>query len=184
METRAGIRQEDGVAVGRRARDDIGAHHAAGARTVLGHDRLSQAFAQPQREIAAGGVDDPAGNVRQDDADRLAGIGLRLRDRGDSDKHGRAEQPRAASAKPIMFDPPFAGFMFGRGVRNATAVRAPTIARSGVHSGLIPTLRDQFLHGGNLRGNAGGKLIRRAGDDLEAGLARLLAVPPGVFIAA
>jgi hypothetical protein len=64
----AGVRQEDGVAIGRGAGGDIGTHHAAGARTVLGDDRLAEAFAQAQREIAAGGVDDAAGNVGQDDA--------------------------------------------------------------------------------------------------------------------
>jgi hypothetical protein len=41
----SGVRQQHRVAVRRRARDHVGADHAAGARTVLGHDRLSQTFA-------------------------------------------------------------------------------------------------------------------------------------------
>jgi hypothetical protein len=40
-----GVRQQHRIAVRRRARDHVGADHAAGTGTVLGHDRLSQTFA-------------------------------------------------------------------------------------------------------------------------------------------
>ena len=86
-----GVRQQDRVAVRRRARHHVGAHHPAGTRTVLGHDRLPQSFAQPNREMAAGGVDDAAGHVRQDEVDGLTGIALRTRRRR---QRRRADQRR------------------------------------------------------------------------------------------
>src|SRR3954466_9411625 len=86
-----------------------------------------------------------------------------------------AEQssPRAASAKPIMFDPPFAGFMSAA----VCGTRLPFVRQVCPDPGslrLDTDPRDQFLHGGNLGSNPGGKLIRRAGNHFEAGLARLL----------
>ena len=68
----------DGVAVRRRARDRIGADDAAGAGRFSATTGWPMSFAELLREHAADVVDDPAGRVGQDEADRLARIGLRL----------------------------------------------------------------------------------------------------------
>src|SRR5262249_60676972 len=78
-----------------------GPDHAARTRTVLWHDRLTKTFAQPQREVSPGGVDDAAGNVGQDEVDWLAGVSLRPQPR--RREHSRADQRRRCKAIDAHF---------------------------------------------------------------------------------
>jgi hypothetical protein len=74
--------QEQGVAVGRRARSGFHRHVAVGAGAVVDHDRLAERLAQLRREDARERVGRPAGRVgdqQPDRARRVVGCVLRLR---------------------------------------------------------------------------------------------------------
>src|SRR5262249_30090340 len=134
----AGIRQHHGVAVWRRARDHVCAHHAAGAGPVLGHDRLSQTFTQPKRKMAAGGVDDAARCVRQDEVDRLAGISLPRRRR--RSQRRRPHQAHKYKSLHALLSPHF----FPN--RPSSPPPTPTAARHGGARPSPPFFRNQPSH--------------------------------------
>jgi hypothetical protein len=68
-------REQQRVAVGRRAADEGVADGAAGARLVVDHHRLVQALGQLVGEQARDGVGVAAGRVADHDGDRLGRIG-------------------------------------------------------------------------------------------------------------
>ncbi len=68
--------EKQGVAVGRRARRELGADAAAGARPVVDHHRLAQIGAELQRHGARHDVIAAAGRERDDQVHRLRRIGL------------------------------------------------------------------------------------------------------------
>ncbi len=76
---RAEVPADDGVAVGRGARDAGGADRAAGAGDIFDHQRLAERDAHPLAEIADDGVGRPAGRERHDHRDRPVRIILRRR---------------------------------------------------------------------------------------------------------
>jgi hypothetical protein len=65
-----GVSHEDRVSVGRRLGGDIGAYHAAGARTIVDHDLLAPRLRQLLRDHAREDVGGAAGRIRCNDADR------------------------------------------------------------------------------------------------------------------
>ena len=97
--------EQDGVAVGRRARDRAGADVAGGAGAVLDHDRLAHRLMQMLADDARQDVGRAAGRPRHDQRDRTARIGLREGGRG-----GEAREPASAE-------------------RRVRFVMAPTVAR-------------------------------------------------------
>jgi hypothetical protein len=90
---RATRRQQDGVAVGVGARDELGADAAArAAAAVLDHDALAEHRAEPVGDDARHAVGRPAGRERHDHLDRLLGRpGLRLRGAGEVQCAGDAQ---------------------------------------------------------------------------------------------
>ena len=64
VDVRAAVAVQERVAVGRRLRDAVAAHHAAGAADVLDDHLLPEIFRQPRRHDARGGVDRTAGGER------------------------------------------------------------------------------------------------------------------------
>jgi hypothetical protein len=70
---------EDGVAVGRRARDRARRNRAVCSGLVIDHHRLLEGLTQFLADDAGGGVDAAAGGERHDERDRPVGIILRLR---------------------------------------------------------------------------------------------------------
>ena len=79
--TTLGIDQNDVVAVGRRMRDIIEADDAAGARLVIGDDRLPKRVAELLRQNPPGEIDDTARLEGQDQVNgpRRKGLGARRR---------------------------------------------------------------------------------------------------------
>ena len=92
---RAGGRQQQRVAVGRRLGREVGADGAAGARLVVDDQRRAQLLAHLLRQGAREEVGGAAGRERHDQADRLAGPGL-LRPRGGQ---GRCTQRQGPGTK-------------------------------------------------------------------------------------
>ena len=74
--------EQDGVAVGRRARDRAGADVARAAGAVLDDDRLAHRLVQMQRDDARQDVGRPARRPRHQQRDRAVRIGLREGRRG------------------------------------------------------------------------------------------------------
>jgi hypothetical protein len=70
-------RDQQRVAVGRGLGHGFGADLAGGARLVLHHHLLAQAFREPLRQRARKNVGDAARGKRHDNVNRLARIGLR-----------------------------------------------------------------------------------------------------------
>jgi hypothetical protein len=87
---------QDGVAVGRRLGDRVGRDIAAGARAVLHDHRLTEHLGHFRADHARHRVDGAAGHEGDDDADRLARIGLGKS--GAGMKRGRGERNRAHEA--------------------------------------------------------------------------------------
>ena len=75
----AGAGEEQGVAVGARARRDLRADVAVGAAAILDDEGLADALGERLREHAARGIDAAAGGERHDHAHRPARIALRGR---------------------------------------------------------------------------------------------------------
>ena len=77
---RAARRDQEGIAVGIRGRDELCADAAArAAAAVLHHDVLAEDCPEPVRDDACHAVGRPAGRERHDHPDRPIGIGLGVR---------------------------------------------------------------------------------------------------------
>lgn len=74
--------QDEVVAIGRRPRDDLGTNGAVGAGAVLDHHRLAPTVAQLLRKQPRKNIGAAPGGVRHDDAQRLGGKAVGVRDRG------------------------------------------------------------------------------------------------------
>ena len=85
---RAGIADQERVAVGRRLGHTLAAGHAGGGADILHHDRLPEQFAHALRLDAGADVDAAAGGEGNDQRDRPRGPILRGDRRGQRD-HGR-----------------------------------------------------------------------------------------------
>jgi hypothetical protein len=97
---------EDGVAVGRRARDCTRRNRAVCSRLVINHHRLLEGLAQLLADDAGGGIDAAAGGERHDQRDRSAGIVLRLPRGGRqarADEARNEEQRGACAQAPAYF---------------------------------------------------------------------------------
>ena len=88
---RAGISQQDGVAVGRALRDRAAADGAAGAAAVVDHDRLAEHLAHLVGDDAPDDGGAAAGRERHDQRDRPVGIVLRA---GGRCRQGEPRQQR------------------------------------------------------------------------------------------
>ena len=89
---RPGITAEQGVAVGRRFRDGFGADHAARAAPVVDDDLLAVGGGQLLPRPSRVRVGRTAGRERNDDADRLDGVGLRACRHASEERAQRAEE--------------------------------------------------------------------------------------------
>ena len=87
---RTDVGEQQRVAIGRGLGDDLRADVAVGAGLVLDDDRLAPRFRELLADRAREDVRRAARRVRHDDADRLCGIGLRVRRRCKRRRH--AEQ--------------------------------------------------------------------------------------------
>ena len=90
-------REQEGVAVGRRARRRLRADRVAGARPVLDDDLLAERARQPVAEQPADDVGRAAGGLRDDELDRLRGPALRVGAGGREQQ--RQKRERAADEK-------------------------------------------------------------------------------------
>ena len=79
---RAGIRNQQGVAIRRRAGAEFGRHQPAGAGTVVRDDGLADEFGQLDTDDARGIIRRAAGRKRNQYAHRLHRIRLRRRQQG------------------------------------------------------------------------------------------------------
>ena len=171
----AGIGQHDRVAVRGRACGHVDAHDAAGARTVLGYHRHSHRLAEPHRQIAPGSVDDAAGDVRENEPDRLARISLRLGGKRCRREHCRADQ---TPTPPVLRDSSFClRAMEHRTVAEEAPAGCAATSCSPHLFQLDPQPAHQLLGGGDFGGELRRQLLRGSGDDLVAGAVRLRRAP-------
>ena len=90
MAKRAGIGEQDGVAVGRALGDRAGCERAAGAGAIVHHDLLAERLAHLLGHHARQRIVAAAGRERNDQRDRPVGIGLRVGARcGDEERDRR-----------------------------------------------------------------------------------------------
>jgi len=88
-----GIGEEQRVAVGRGARDRLGADVAARARAVLDDHRLAELGLELRLQDAGDEVDQAAGRIRHDNGDRPRGKALR----GGAERGERKQQDKSNS---------------------------------------------------------------------------------------
>ncbi len=96
---RAGIAEQQRVAVGLGGRRRLAAERAAGAAAVLDDHGLAEDRPEPLRHQPRGEVDRPAGRVRHHHLDQPVGIALGAGEIGDTERGGeRDEQAQHAAA--------------------------------------------------------------------------------------
>ena len=99
--------QEQRVAVGRGTRDRLGGDVAAGSRTVVDDERLTEPLREPLTYQARRDVRTASGREANNDAHRPRRIGLRPRDPRDGRQRGSARgEMEKISARKFHFEPP------------------------------------------------------------------------------
>jgi hypothetical protein len=103
---------QDRVAVGFGLRDVFGGEVAAGARLVLDHELLTEAFRQMLPGKPRNDVRRAAGRERHDQTYRSRRIGLRPSDtrQGRRRDSARGQMQKLSSVRKFHFEPPFTSF--------------------------------------------------------------------------